>query len=288
MLKIIQKFLLAGFLSLFIVIPGQNLHAKEKSSSISNKEVHLTDLSHINITNESTKNLKTLEELIKHKRPKALYLEQWITLEPHNKKILKKIYKLAKKYNSKFYLVIGKNIWIGTRGVANTLAAYDMYGKHVDGIVLRLEPNKINVWKDEFKVQILNQMLDAYSGIYHEAKKRKKNFIVEFPFWFSDFQGPLKSFSQDACDYSDKVSFIIDNLELLDTLKTKWNNITCIYNINLTKRVTELSEEVIEETYRKLKRNLTFYSNFNGFIIDSDITIIEDPEDEISTIKHIP
>lgn len=241
------------------------------------KETYLTNLNHLNITNESTRNIKQLKELIKSKRPKAIYLEQWILLEPHNKKLIKKLHKIAQKNKIKFYLVVGKNSWIGDRGKTNTLSYFNQYRKYIDGIVLRAEPNKINVWKDDdpgLKAKILNLMLDAYSAIYIEVKRYDKQFIAEFPFWYSDFKGPLKPFPEDVCTYSSKVIFLIDDPKKLNNFPTDWNDITCIYNINLTKRATTLNDEKINEVLNKLKSTNTFYSNFNGFIIDSDSPLL--------------
>ena len=171
-------------LALVLVInPAQYAFAKKKNI-IDEKKVYLTNFNQINITNDSTKDLKSLKQLIETKKPKAIYLEQWITMEPQNKNILKKLQKIAHKNDIKFYLVIGKNVWFGERGVKNTLAAFNTYGEYIDGVVLRIEPNKANVWKDDssIKVQILNLMLDAYSAINTEAKKRNKTFYTEFPF----------------------------------------------------------------------------------------------------------
>lgn len=242
---------------------------------ITDKTRYLTNLNHFNITNESVKDLKALAELIKDRKPKAIYLEQWILLEPGNKNLLKKLRKISNKSNIKLYLVIGKNIWFGRRGIENAKSAFNIYGKYFDGLVLRLEPNKSNVWKEDpsIKEQILNLMLDAYSSIYAEAKKRNKLFVTEFPFWFSDFEGPLKTFPQNACDYADKVIFLIDDIEKLEKLELEWNNVACPYNINITKRATKLSEDLVAETLNKLKNKLYFYSNFNGFIIDSDSSL---------------
>ena len=258
---------------IYLTLISTPLYAKEK---INNEPIVLTDLTSLNITNDSTKNIKELENIIKTRKPRFIYLEQWITLEPHNKDILKTLTKLRKKYNSKLFLVVGKNTWFGSRGVANTLDALNTYGKWIDGIVLRTEPNKTNIWnKDEtsFKIQILNQMLDAYSAIHIETKKRDKIFIAEFPFWFTDFNGPKGTFSQDTCNYVDRIVFLIDDIKMLDTLAVKWNGITCQYQINLGKRATNQTEESIKEIYSKIKKNISFYYNFNGFIIDSDSTL---------------
>lgn len=244
------------------------------------KNVYLTNLNHINITNNFTKNLKQLKKLIELRKPKALYIEQWILLEPHNKNIIKKIHKVAKKNNIKFYLVVGKNTWFGRRGVINTLPYFNTYEKYIDGIVLRVDPNKVNVWKtdENTKALILNYMLDAYSVLYQEAKRRNLQFIAEFPFWLGDFKGIQKSFPEDVCTYSSKISFIIDNPEMFDKLNSlgiKWNNVSCMYNINLTLRGTGLSEELLKEMYTKLKEKVIYYSNFNGFIVDSDSPLFE-------------
>lgn len=277
-----NKIILISLITCTLLGIANTVCAKIKTDEI--KKEQITDFNHINITNELTKDLKGLKAFIEINRPKAIYLEQWITAEPHNKKLLKKLSKIAKKHNIKFYLVIGKNTWFGNRGVSNTLASYEVYEKYIDGIVLRVEPNKVNVWKDDLsiKAQILNQMLDAYSGIYQETKKREKQFLVEFPFWFSDFKGPKASFSEDACKYSDKISFLIDDidqLDLLDDLDIQWNDITCRYNINLTKRAINQNEEGINKIYKRLKAKLPMYSNFNGFIIDSDSTLLEYKKD---------
>lgn len=243
------------------------------------KDIFLTNLNHINITEETAKDIKTIQELIITKRPKAVYLEHWITDDPKNKNLPKKLKKIANKYDAKFYLVIGRNSWFGTRGLNHTIDFLNRYENDIDGLVLRTEPNKVNVWKDDLDIQaqILNQMLDAYSAINIEMKKRGKQFIVEYPFWFSDFLGPgKKSFSQHVCEYSSKIIFLIDNLDKLDELyklKVVWNDISCPYNINLTKRATGQDEKTTHQIYRKLKERLTLYSNFNGFLIDSDSTL---------------
>lgn len=253
----------------------QFTYAQDNVNIFSGKQIYLTNLNNINITNEAAHNKNILKRIIEDKRPKALYIEQWIIEESKDKKLLKKLHKTAHKYGLKLYLVTGKNSWFGTRGVSNTIEVFNKYDEFVDGIVLRTEPNKVNVWKDDIsiQVQILNQMLDAYSAIYTEAKKRNKIFIAEFPFWFSDFRGPLKSFSENVCEYVDKVIFLIDNTKKLDELEIKWNDVTCPYNINLTKRANKQTEQSLEETYKKIKAKLTFYSNFNGYIIDSDSSL---------------
>ena len=249
------------------------LFAKEE---LVDKTVYLTNLNNINISQNTVKDLTSLKELIKNKKPKALYIEQWILVDPGNENLLKKLYKLTKKNDIKLFLVIGKNTWFGRRGTENSIEAYKLYGEYIDGIVLRTEPNKVNLWKnhdDEFRVQILNFMLDGYADTFREAKKRNKKFIVEFPFWFSDFIGLSRTFSQEACDYSDNIVFLIDDAEKLETLE-KWNDITCPYSIDLTKRATSKNEKQIQEAYNKLKSKVTFYSNFSGFIIDSDSALL--------------
>lgn len=275
-----QKLITTILIISLFLISSNELYAKVKIAEHGRE--YITDLDHINIINDLTKDLNLLEDLVEAKRPKAIYIEQWITAESHNKKLLKKLSKIRKKYKTKFYIVVGKNTWFGKRGLENTLQAYDLYGKYVDGIILRVEPNKANVWKDDLsiKAQVLNQMLDAYSAIHQHAKKLNKQFIAEFPFWLSDFKGPNGSFSEDACRYTDKVIFLIDDLEKmkqLDELDIKWNDISCRYNINLTKRALDKTEESIIEIYKKLKAILPLYSNFNGFIIDSDSSLLSNP-----------
>lgn len=266
-----------------IFIPASFANEQNTEQLLKEKEIYLTNLNHINITYETAENTKKIKELIKEKKPKAIYIEQWIIADPKHKKLLKQLRGMTTKDQIKLYLVIGKNTWWGDRGKANAIGAYDLYGKYIDGLVLRIEPNKTNLWKkieDEpifnAKATLLNLMLDAYSAIYLEAKKRKKAFIAEFPFWFTDFKGPYKSFSQNVCDYAHKVSFLIDSTEKLEELDLPWNSVTCTYNINLTKRALSQTDEGIKEIYNKLKTNLTFYANFNGFIIDSDSKLLED------------
>jgi|GEM_PF-3094478 len=272
------KATLSIFLSTMIVLNIAQVAYAKKEVILDEKKIYLTNLTDINITNDSTKDLESLKKLIDSKRPKAIYLEQWITMEPNNENILKKLQQIAKKNNIKFYLIIGKNVWFGERGLKNTLAALDTYGKYIDGIVLRVEPNKANVWKDDFsiKAQILNLMLDAYSAIHIETKKRNKTFIAEFPFWLSDFKGPNRTFSQDTCMHTDKIIFLIDDPEKLDKLEINWHDVTCTYNIDITKRATNQTEDSVRDIYHKLKEKLTLYSNFNGYIIDSDSTLEED------------
>lgn len=278
---IIQKTVLSKILLILFLIWLFLLTILKAQSAYVVKEIpresYLSDLNHINITSDSTKNLRQLKELIAIKKPKAICIEQWILEESGNKSLIKKLQSIAKKNKVRFYLIIGRNSWFGKRGVANTLEFLNRYEKHIDGIILRIEPNKVNVWKDDLSIhaQVLNQMLDAYSAIHYETKKRNKSFFVEFPFWLSDYQGPKKSFAEMACDYSDKVIFLIDNLEKLNDLTIKWNDVTCIYNIDITKRATMQTEEQIHETLKKLNSKLTYYANFNGYIVDSDSTLSE-------------
>ena len=260
---------------LIIEISFSPCFAKSKEKLV-DKSIYLTSLNNINITNDATKDLKTLKKLLNEKKPKAIYLEQWITMEPHNKNLLKNLKKIAAKNDIKFFLVIGKNVWFGDRGVKNTLAALNTYGEYIDGIVLRVEPNKSNIWKKEddgLKVQILNLMLDAYAAIHKETRKRDKIFYAEFPFWLSDFKGPKNTFSQDACLYTDKLIFLIDDPDKLDKLNIRWNDTSCAYNIDLTKRATNQTEDSVREIFHKLKEKLVLYSNFNGYIVDSDSTL---------------
>lgn len=263
------------FLFLVTAIVLFNCSSSSAKEEEINKEIYLTNFNNLNIARESVNDFKKLKELVKNTRPKAIYIEQWILYETENKKTLKKLYKIAQKYDSKLYLVTGKNTWFGRRGLTNTLEVYNTYGDYVDGVVLRVEPNKSNVWKDDLKIhaEVLNQMLDAYSAIYLEAKKRNKKFVAEFPFWLSDYEGPLKTFSQNVCDYADKIIFLIDDTKKLEDLNIRWNNVPCSYNINLTKRALNQTEEGLAEIYKNLKIKLTLYSNFHGYIIDSNSSI---------------
>ena len=247
--------------------------AKSKIYNPINDKILLTEIRHINIVPRLAKNIKSVEELIKLKRPKAVYIEQWILAEKGNENLLNKLYKIAHNYDAHLYLFVGKDSWFGRRGLVNVLASLDQYEKHIDGIILKNQPNKTNIWKKDdlnFQAQILNQMLDAYSAIYTETKKRNKLFIADFPFWFSDYQGPKKGFSENVCDYTDKVIFLIDDIEKLEKSDIQWNDITCAYNIDLTKHATALSDDDTKEMYKTIKSKLIFYANFNGFIIDSD------------------
>lgn len=278
-IKIVHLKIKLIFVLISIVLMAFNPYNSYAEKLNNEKSIFLTNLNHINITEETAKDIKAIQELVKTKRPKAVYLEHWITDNPKNKNLPKKLKKIANKYDAKFYLVIGRNSWFGTRGLNHTIDFLNKYENDIDGLVLRTEPNKVNVWKDDVSIQaqILNQMLDSYSAINIEMKKRGKQFIVEYPFWFSDFLGPgKKSFSQHVCEYSSKIIFLIDNLDKLDELyklKVVWNDISCPYNINLTKRATGQDEKTTHKTYKKLKERLTLYSNFNGFLIDSDSTL---------------
>lgn len=237
-----------------------------------NRKDFLTDITHINIAARTAKNIKLVEQLVESKKLKAIYIEQWILAEKGNENLLPKLYKIAHKNKIKLYLFIGRDSWFGRRGLVNVIAALDQYGNHIDGIILKTQPNKTNVWKDDvnFQAQVLNQMLDSYSAIYAETKRRNKQFIADFPFWFSDYQGPKKSFSENVCDYTDKVIFLIDDIDKLEKLNIKWNDITCLYSIDLTKHAAVLSDDDISDMYKMIKSKLIFYSNFNGFIVDSD------------------
>ena len=273
MINKFQKKLIPAIITVIALLSHFiSAEAKSKTSEPVNEKEFLTDVNHINLSARTAKNIKTVEELIKTKKPKAVYIEQWILAEKGNETLLQKLHKLTHKYDTKLYLFIGRDSWFGRKGLINTLAALDQYGDHIDGIILKTQPNKINVWKDNlnFQAQILNQMLDAYSAIYIEAKKRNKQFIVDFPFWFSDYQGPKKGFSENVCDYADKVIFLIDDIEKLEKLDIKWNDVTCPYNIDLTKHASLLSDDDVNDIYKVIKSKLTFYANFNGFIVDSD------------------
>ncbi len=232
----------------------------------------LTDLTHINLSPRIVKDIKQVEKLIEEKEPKAIYIEQWILAEKGNEHLLRKLHKIANKHDTKLYLFVGKDSWIGRKGVINVIAALDEYGGDIDGIVLKHQPNKTNIWKNsvDFQVQILNHMLDAYSAIHMETKKRNKQFIIDFPYWYTDYKGPKRHFSENACEFADKIILLIDNIDMLEKLDVKWNDVTCVYNIDLTKHVTLLTDDDVNDIYKLIKSKFTFYSNFNGFIIDSD------------------
>ena len=261
-------FIIALILFLIIEFPNFS-HSKE----IIGKEQFLLDTKEINLTLKDTKDINTLKKLLKEQSPRTIYLEQWITMEKGNKNLLKKLHKITKKNDIKLFLFIGRDSWIGKRGVANALASFEQYGNYIDGLVLRTQPDKLNIWDKtdvNIQAQILNQMLDAYSAIYIELKKHNKIFIAEFPFWYSDFQGPLKSFSQNVCDYTDKIIFLIDDTDKLESLDIKWNKITCRYSIDLTKKALGPTIEDTHSIYKSIKSRLAFYQNFSGFIVDSD------------------
>ena len=257
---------------LLLLTFSSSSYAKFKSNEQFNDKELLTDITHINIAPKIAKDIESVEQLVKTKRPKAIYIEQWILAEKGNENLLQKLHKIAHNHEAKLYLFVGRDSWFGRKGLVNVLAALDQYGNYIDGIILKTQPNKTNIWKDNinFQAQILNQMLDAYSAIYTEAKKRNKQFVADFPFWFSDYQGPKKGFTENVCEYTDKVIFLIDDIEKLKKLDIKWNDITCLYNIDLTKHATVLSDDDISDMYKIIKSKLTFYSNFNGFIVDSD------------------
>ena len=244
--------------------------------AITDKDTYITNINNINLTVKTTKNFEKVKELIETKKPKTVFIEQWVLLDPQNTNLLKKVHGLTKKNDARLYLVVGKNSWINQFGITQVLEQIKEYGKHIDGIVLRIEPNKINVWEKhgQFnKAKLLSQMLDTYNAIHKETKKLKLDFVAEFPFWLADFRGPVKSFPQDACNYTDKIAFLIDEeekLDALDDLKIEWNDVTCRYYINLTKRANDKTNEKINEILDKFKTKLSLYSNFHGYIVDSD------------------
>lgn len=271
--KLVKKILIS--ILIFTLIFFSILKASAKEITLT-RDKYLTNFNNFMLTKDFLEDKKKLEEVLKSKEPKAIYIEEWLVQESEDKNILKKLKKLTNKYQSKLFLVTGRNIWFGSRGVEGIINAYNKYESNIDGIVFRIEPNKSNVWKDnlDIQAQILNQMLDAFSAIYAETKKRNKLFIVEVPFWLSEFHGPLKSFTEDVCSYSDRLVFLVDDKEKLDKLETKWNDVTCPYNINLGKRATrQINEEEISKLYAKIQEKLIFYSNFNGYIIDTDSTL---------------
>ncbi len=229
----------------------------------------LTNVNNYALTKDYANDLDKLTEFLSNNPVKSIFIEQWLLQESDNKKLLKSLYSITKKHNSKLYLVTGKNSWLGYRGVDAIIPLYKQYGKYIDGIVFRCEPNRLNIWKDEsIKVQALNQMLDSYSTIYNYAKKNKKAFIVEFPFWFADFIGPKGSFSDDACMLADKIVLLVDDEEKISNLQVKWNDSACPYYINLGLRATRQSEDKAKELYKLINKKVVFYSNFQGFIVD--------------------
>jgi len=275
--KTMKKQTFTLFLALILFLNSSLiLSAHGKAEDSIPREVILTNLNNIILNKDCAEDKNKLEEILRIKRPRNVFIEHWIIQESTNKKLLKEVRKITNKYNSKLYFVTGRNTWFGQRAAEHILPLYKEYGEYIDGIVLRIEPNRVNLWKeddDSMKVQVLNQMLDGYSVVYSYAQKIGKSFIVEFPFWLTDFQGPKRTFSDDACIYADKVIFLIDNEEKLDTLEIAWNDITCHYLINLGKRATRQNEEKIKEIYNKLNKKLTLYSNFGGYIIDADSSL---------------
>ena len=263
--------LLVFFLMLLIFFTSISAYGKEK--------IVLTDTRHINITYETAGELKKLKQIIKRVNPKGLYIEQWIVVDPKYPNLLKKLNKIAKKNDIKLYLVIGKNTWFGKRAQLNTLEALKLYKDYIDGIVLRAEPNKINIWKKDdasIKAQILNFTLDGYLAATKHAKEYKKLFIGEFPFWYSDFSAPGGTFSENSCKCTDRIIFLVDDIEKLNELEIEWNNVTCMYNIDLTKRAPAKTEEQIAKAYYQIKDKIPMHANFNGFLIDSDSKLLED------------
>lgn len=263
------KLLISTLILLSILLP--KAFAAEKNTA-----TYITNVNNINLTETTTKNFETIKKLIEIKKPKTVFIEQWVLLEPQNNNLLKKIHGLTKKNDARLYLIVGKNDWVNKFGITQVLSQIKAYGKHIDGIVLRIEPNKTNIWQEygQFnQAKLLSQMLDTYNAIHKETKKLKLDFIAEFPFWLADFRGPVKSFPQDACDYTDKIVFLIDEeekLDLLDDLNIKWNDVTCRYYINLTKRANNKTNEKINEILNRFKTKLSLYSNFYGYIVDSD------------------
>lgn len=232
-------------------------------------------INNFNITLESTKDFEGLKNKLLTEKPDNIYIEEWLIYQDHTKDILKKLDKIADKINAKLYVVIGKNTWYGPRGAKVTLQAFKTYDK-ADGIVLRLEPNKTNIWQNygtEFKVQLLNKMLDGYATIFKEASKLNKEFIAEFPYWLADFQGPLRTFPEDVCHFAHKISFLIDDIEMYDVLPENWNDVYCNYQINLTKRANNKTEDEINRLYKKFEKELSYDSYFKGYLIDSDLDL---------------
>jgi hypothetical protein len=275
--KTMKKQTLTSLLALILFLNSSiALSANGKVEEIIPREAILTNLSNLILNKDCAEDITKLEEVLKVRRPRNVFIEHWIVQESTNKKLLKEIRKVTNKYNSKLYFVTGKNTWFGQRAAEHLIPLYKEYGKYIDGIVLRIEPNRVNIWReddDSMKVQVLNQMLDGYAAVYSFAKKIGKSFIVEFPFWLTDFQGPKRTFPDDACIYADKVIFLIDNEEKLNTINIPWNDITCHYLINLGKRATRQNDEKIKEIYQTLNKKLILNSTFSGYIIDSDSSL---------------
>ncbi len=286
--KIIKK--LTVLILVLLMFLTSQIKCFSHEQEFKDKDFYLKDLKSLMLTMDYANDFSKLEEELINKDPSILFIEEWLVAEMKDKNFLKKLRKLTKKHNTKLILATGKNIWFGKRGVENIFIAYEKYQEYVDGIVLRIEPSKSNVWKNDdesIQVQILNQMLDAYSAIYSDAQKRNKLFIAEFPFWLTEFQGPKGSFSNDACLYTDKIIFLIDDEEKLKDKKLKWNDITCPYLINIAERATRQNSGKVNEYYKTLKNDLTLYQNFNGYIIDTGEKISNITQTDESTPTDI-
>jgi len=243
-------------------------HAASSQATLQNIKIE-----NINITTEAVSNLNELQEQINNLKPKNIFIEERLLYQKKNNNILKDLKKIAKKNSSKLFVVVGKNTWIGKRGIDNTLEAFKVYKNNIDGIVLRLEPNKTNIWQNyelEYKAQMLNHMLDAYSAISKETAKYGKEFVAEFPYWLADFQGPLRTFSQDACLYADRVVLLIDDEDMYEVLGNKWNDLFCHYHISLSKKANSKTNSEIVKLHKKFNNKLSFDSYFKGYIFDLD------------------
>lgn len=253
---------------LFLLLLSTNFIIPNPSTALESAE---NTIKNINITDADINDLKILEEKISLVRPKYIFIEQRLIVDSKDKKIAKKIHKISKKNKSKLYLVTGSNSWYTSIGTKNTIADINTFHKNIDGLVLRMSPDKTNIWQkevEEFKIKILNQMLDNYVKIAKAAKKKNLTFIPEFPFWFSDFKGPKNNFSEDVCQITDKVIFLINDKNKLEEFEIEWNEISCKYLIDVTKRATELTPESSNEAIKFINQNLTLKENFEGYIQD--------------------
>ncbi|MBI1858710.1 MAG: hypothetical protein HYR97_06340 [Candidatus Melainabacteria bacterium] len=243
-------FLIIYFLCFFCLsIPS---HAASSQATLQNIKIE-----NINITTEAVGNLNELQKQINNLHPKNIFIEERLLYQKKNNNILKDLKKIAKKNSSKLFVVVGKNTWIGKRGID----------------ILRLEPNKTNIWQNhelEYKAQMLNHMLDAYSAISKETAKYGKEFVAEFPYWLADFQGPLRTFSQDACLYADRVVLLIDDEDMYEVLGNKWNDLFCHYHISLSKKANSKTNPEIVKLHKKFNNELSFDSYFKGYIFDLD------------------
>lgn len=242
------------------------------AAKVQKKEFNLSE--NLNITKDMTSDLKKLQELIKVKAPKNIFVEHWLVEDKGNEKLLKTLKKAAKKHKATLFLVVGANMWVGDRGIEKTLTVFKKYEKQIDGIVLRTEPNRTSVWErgPELAAQLLNLQLDAYDGIKFEMMKKDKLLLAEYPFWFSDYTGPKGlNYSEDVCKYTDGIIFLIDSEERLEEYEIPWNKVGCNYFIDYGVRASRLkTDERINYYHKIITERLKFKDNFKGFIVDSN------------------